>query len=278
MLHTRSISCRSRRRECGPRRSLLLLRLEQDLAELIHLRLVVDLALVQLDLQILQHGRVRDLGHRGHLVVGLERVSNGVPVVDEVEDEGLFLLPVLAIEPGQGLHRVDPLESLVHVHRVKQGLIEAGLVLLGHYQHPVFLGVELLRELLLLEPLVHLHLGVLDAGDLLVDDLSREGHQGLHVGVALLLDVLVERQLVPDRVEPRARDHHRLRLAVDAVAGVMAEMLHDHLGLLGDVVRVQRHEPGQRRRRLLLLHLGVVLDRLYQPVVGLVGGVVLQHV
>ena len=55
-------------------------------------------------------------------------------------------------------------------------------------------------------------------------------------------------------------------------------MFNHHLGLLGDVVRMQLHEAGQRPRRLPALHVGIVLAGLEQPEVGLVGGVVLQHV
>ena len=57
-----------------------------------------------------------------------------------------------------------------------------------------------------------------------------------------------------------------------------AEVLDHDFGLLGDVVRVQAHEAGQGLGGLLLVDLGVVLDGLDQPEVGLVGRVVLQHV
>ena len=60
--------------------------------------------------------------------------------------------------------------------------------------------------------------------------------------------------------------------------GELAEVLDHDLGLLGDVVRMQAHEPRQGPGRLALVHLGIVLDGLDQPVVGLVGRVVLEHV
>ena len=41
-----------------------------------------------------------------------------------------------------------------------------------------------------------------------------------------------------------------------------AEVLDDHLGLLREVVRVQRHEPGDRRAAFARVDLGVVGDRL----------------
>ena len=62
------------------------------------------------------------------------------------------------------------------------------------------------------------------------------------------------------------------------MARVGAEVLDHHLGLLGDVVGVQAHEAGERLGGLLLLDLGVVLDRLDEAVVGLVGRVVGEHV
>ena len=67
-------------------------------------------------------------------------------------------------------------------------------------------------------------------------------------------------------------------LPADLVADLGAEVLDHHLRLLRDVVRVQRHEARELRGRLLLVDLRVVLDRLDQPVVRLVGRVVLEHV
>ena len=42
-----------------------------------------------------------------------------------------------AVQPRQRLHRRQPDQHLVHVHRLKQRLVEPGLELLGHDQHPV---------------------------------------------------------------------------------------------------------------------------------------------
>ena len=55
-------------------------------------------------------------------------------------------------------------------------------------------------------------------------------------------------------------------------------MLHHHLGLLLDVVRMEGHELGQRSRRLLLRQLRIVFRRLQQAVVGLVRRVILQNI
>ena len=111
-----------------------------------------------------------------------------------------------------------------------------------------------------------------------VEDLAAEGDQGLDVRVAVLVQVGVEGLLVAHRVQARAGDHHRLGAAADLVARVGAEVLDHHLGLLGDVVGVQAHVAGERLGGLLLLDLGVVRDRLDEAVVGLVGGVVGEHV
>ena len=68
--------------------------------------------------------------------------------------------------------------------------------------------------------------------------------------VAVVVHVRLERLLVAHRVQPRRGHHHRLGLAADAVGDVLAEVLDDHLGLLGQVVLVQGHEPGDGRLRL----------------------------
>ncbi len=91
-------------------------------------------------------------------------------------------------------------------------------------------------------------------------------------------DVLAQRLVEPHRVRPRGAHHHRLGLPGDLVRDVGAEVLDDDLGLLGQVVLVQGDEPGDRLPRLRGLVAGVVLERLLQVPVRLVGGVVGQHV
>ena len=108
--------------------------------------------------------------------------------------------------------------------------------------------------------------------------LAGESHERAGVGVAVFGDVAVDGLLVPDGMKARAGHDHRLALAADLVAGVLAEVLDDDLGLLGDVVRVQRDEPGDRAARSSLLVDGVVGDRLADLPVRLVGRVVGQHV
>ena len=98
------------------------------------------------------------------LVVGLERLQDLLGLVHEVEDEGVFLARMGAVEPRERLHGLDACQPLVHVHRVQKRLVEAGLVLLGHQQHLVFVRAELLRQLLLPDALVHADFGVLHAG------------------------------------------------------------------------------------------------------------------
>jgi hypothetical protein len=61
----------------------------------------------------------------------------------KVEHEAVVLLRVRAVEPRQGLHRFDAGERLVHVHRVQQRLVVAGLELVGADQKAVRIGLDL---------------------------------------------------------------------------------------------------------------------------------------
>ena len=58
-------------------------------------------------------------------------------VVQEVEHEHVVLLGVRAVEPRERLHRLDAGQRLVHVHRVQQRLVVAGLELVGADQEAV---------------------------------------------------------------------------------------------------------------------------------------------
>jgi hypothetical protein len=65
---------------------------------------------------------------------------------------------------------LDARESLVHIHRVQERLVETRLVLLRHQQDLVLLRRELLWQLLLSNAEIHLLLGVFDARELVVQD------------------------------------------------------------------------------------------------------------
>ena len=190
---------------------------------------------------------------------------------------------ILRFRRDKRLHGLHAIEALVHIHGAEQRLVEAGLVFVGHQQHLVIRRGEPLRQLLLADRLpghairVHARLGVFEPG-LRVFDRAAEGDQRADVGVFVLRDVALECLHVAHRVEARRRDDHRLGPPAEMPLHVLAEVLDHHLGLLLDVVRVQAHELGQRPRRLLLRQVRVILDRLHQPVIGRVGGVVLHHV
>ena len=182
-----------------------------------------------------------------------------------------------AVQPGEGLHGLNAGQALVDVQGVQQGLVEAGLILLRHQQHLVFAGGEVLRQFRFPNALVHRNFGVGNAGGLVVFDGSRKGHQGLD-GVSLLLNVAVKTLLVANGLKARAGDHHRLRPPANLVARECLKVLHHHLRFLGDVVGMQLHEAGQGAGGLLALHIRVVIARLDELVVAIVGNIVLQHI
>ena len=217
---------------------------------------------------------------RRRLEERLEVEAHLLGVVHEVEDEGLVLARVGAVEPGKGLHRRHAGEALVHVHRHQLGLVEAGLELVGDQQHVELVGVEGVADVPALEAGVHRVLVELVRPALRVDHVAGEGDQRRDVLVLVLGDVPVHLQLVPDRLLARAGDDHRLGLAAEAPRDVLAEVLDDDLDLLADVVRVQPHPVGDLLRPLGLVHFLVVV--LLAPVGDLVGdpvgGVVAQHV
>ena len=72
-------------------------------------------------------------------------------------------------------------------------------------------------------------------------DRAGERHQRLE-RIALLSAGTCPRQLVAHRVQPRARDDHRLGLAADLALRLGGEVLDHDLHLLADRVRVQLDE------------------------------------
>ena len=86
-----------------------------------------------------------------------------------------------AVEPRERLHRLDARERLVHVHRVQQRLVVAGLELVGADQEAVRVFLDLVGDLAAREA-VQRRLGHLRAAVLV---LAREGDDGLVRALAL---------------------------------------------------------------------------------------------
>ena len=184
-----------------------------------------------------------------------------------------FFSGMRAVEPRQRLHRVDAAELLVHVHRVQQRLIEAGLELVGDDQKAVLGPLEGLGGLRLRKA-VHAGFGVRLAAVL---DRAGKGDQRLE-RIAALGEVFVHGQLVAHGVQARAGDDHRLGPAADLALHLRGEVLDHDPHLLADRVRMQLDERLEQVFGLLLVVARVVLDLLQQPPVGRVGGVIGEHV
>ena len=132
---------------------------------------------------------------------------------------------------------------------MQQGLVESGLELVGHDQEALFGRIEVLGRLRLRESV----------------------HTGLGVVPTAILDGAGECQARPGY-------DLRLRPAADPILHAVGEVLHHDAHLLPDGVRVQFHERPQQIGGLVLVVARVVGDRLPQPPIRLIGGVVLQHV
>ena len=203
-----------------------------------------------------------------------ERFLDVVCVVTEVEHERVVFIWVNAVQPRQGLHRVQPSEGLVDVHRVQQRLIETGLELLRNDQHLILVGVETLRCFGIRES-VHPSFGELGA---IVEHFAGERHQRLQVRVLLLPQVLIDGLFVTHSMQPAGGDHHCFRVPTDFGCGVLTEMLNDDLSFLRQVRWMQRHEPRNRSFRAGLVMVRVVRNSFLDTPVRLVRRVVLQHV
>ena len=122
--------------------------------------------------------RVGLLGEDRRAVVVGEGLLDRLGVVHEVEHEDVVLLRVRAVQARERLHRLDAGEHLVHVHRVQQRLVVAGLELVGADQEAVRVLLDLVGDLACREA-VERGLGHLRAAVLV---LAREGDDGLVAG------------------------------------------------------------------------------------------------
>src|SRR3972149_6010896 len=137
----------------------------------------------------------------GLLIIRFECFSYLIGLVHEVKDKGVFLPLMRAVKAGESLHCLDAREALIHIHRMKERLIEACLVLLSDKQHLIFVRGKLLREFLFFNPFVHPDFAILYIWSIRVNHRAGEGYQRLDAGVAFLVNIFIKSLLVPHSME-----------------------------------------------------------------------------
>ena len=120
--------------------------LDLDRGDPIDLEIVVPSARVELGLEVEHDVRIGDGLKLRRLVIGLERLEDVLGAVHEIENVGRVLAGIGAIEPRKRLHRLDAGKPAVDIHAAKQGLIEAGLELVGDKQDLVVRALERLGD------------------------------------------------------------------------------------------------------------------------------------
>ncbi|MNI21433.1 hypothetical protein D3C76_912310 [compost metagenome] len=171
----------------------------------------------------------------GCLKIFLELLQHILRIIHEIEHKGALLAGIGAVEARKGLDAIHSCQLLVHIHGTQLGLIETGLKLVGHQHHLIVLGIECLTHV----PPIKLgvHVPLVKTLPFLFD-VTRERHHGTNSTIALLCYILVERQLVTNRLQPTRRHNHRLGLPSQEIGHVGAEMLNDDRHFLADIVRV----------------------------------------
>ena len=199
-------------------------------------------------------------------------------LVGEIEDEGARFAGRDAVEPGESLNRLHAGQALHHIHRLQQGLIEAGLILLRDEKDPVVVASEGRGECAFGQTVIHRHFGVGRSRVVRVLDRARESHQRTDAGIVLLLGVAIKSQLVFHGGQAGACDHHGLRAPAEFVHHRKPKMLDDDGNDLLDIDRMQLQVARKDLRGLPARHIGIVLDLFDQAEEAFVGGVVLKHI
>ncbi len=213
----------------------------------------------------MQFVRVRLFTQNRCPIIISKRILDRIHIVCEVENECIVLERMRAVQPGQRLHRLDPRQQLVYVHRVQQRLVISSLELLRHDQEPVRVGLDIIFDLAARKAIQtgfrHLSSAVLM--------LAGESHNRLPRAPDLF-QVVLKGMKILDRPANAARDDHRPRLPADLSFGnhLGVEVVHHNFGLFPDCVLMALHVSAQFPLRLLRVELRVFLDGFHQPVVA----------
>ena len=146
-----------------------------------------------------------------------------------------------------------PLRDLVHVHRVQQRLVIAGLEFVGADQEAIRVFLDAVGDLVAGKT-VERGFGHFYAAIFMF---SREGDNRL-IGAFAFLQVFAEGMIVLDGPLDAAGDHHRPRLAADLVQAdhLLMEMIDHDFGLESNGVIMGFHIAAQFLLGLLVSNSG----------------------
>ena len=228
-------------------------------------------------LQIVNGAGRHGIGQQRGGVVRCKSALNILVGVYEIQHEGFLVIGSAdAIEPGQRLDGIHAFELLQHIHGAELGLVETGLVFIGHQQHLIGIGVKFLRKPVFREA-VQPCFGVFC---LIIRqfDLAGERHQCMDALVSLLGDILLERLAVFYGALARRCDDHCLGLTAELVHDRGAEMLNDDFYALGNVRLVELHKAGNLALGIIGLAARVIFDFFVDLEKGRIFCVVLENV
>ena len=252
----------------------------ETLHHIVHLLLREHHILVNVRLDRI-HSRLihRSVKNRLGIVV-LERLLNHIRVIPEVNHQRIILTRAATVKATQRLNALDTAQNFVHIHCVKQLLVEPGLELFRHNQDLVLGLLELQADIVILDsPVVHISLGTLSPVTIL--HLSGEGNQCLNGTAILSIDNGVDDPLEVGSGPAGIRNNHCLCLSADLLDSVTHKMINYH-GCLAehDVLVLIQAVVNDLQRLFLLEEFLQILVRilLHQLEHGLVADVILQDV
>lgn len=116
--------------------------------ELVNLGRIVDLIPVQRGLEIVKPVWIGFVAQDRCSIELVERCADRLGIVHEIQNEGVVLLGVCAVETRQGLNRFDARQGLVHIHGMQKRLVVPGLKFVGADQESIRIGFDLIDDIL----------------------------------------------------------------------------------------------------------------------------------
>lgn len=106
---------------------------------------------------------------------------------------------------------LDSGKGFIDKHGVEQGLVESGLEFVGDEEDLIIVTLELFGNFRGLNAAIHTGFGEFSFGKVIEGDGTGEDDEGFNIGVAFVLNVAIESQIILDGVFARSSDY-QLRL------------------------------------------------------------------
>ena len=213
----------------------------------------------------------------------LECLLDAFHRIDKIQDVGIFLTGIGAIQAAERLHRFHITQFLIDNHGMKKRFVKPGLVLFRNNKDVAFivehsLGLAFFHRIAVA---VHVHVAFgifLPVRLIRIFQSTTERNHDLNIIIVVVTKIFLNGVIVSNCSETGCSNNHHFALTADFLLGDIAEGFNDNSGLLLQIMRMQFLIPFDGLNRLRCRYIRVLRCIAGNLITHLISDIVRQHV